>query len=593
MFKKYIATIGLTLALAAPALADTTYQTLPFSQDWTNTNLITADNDWSGVPGIIGYRGDTLSSSTATDPAATLTDGSGTPINVLANQTTPGTSGGIVEFDGIPNPVVAFQGSGTADSPHLVFYINTTGKTSINVSYKLREIDTDNAPQKVALQYRVGETGNFTNVPGGYVIDASNGAGLETPVSVTLPAAVDNQAQVQIRVMTNDAVGSDSFIGVDDISITDNAAASPSLTVSTTDLGSFGNVWPVPGVSAAKSLDVSGANLTGNVVITPPAGFEVKKTADPTYSSSISLAPASGSVALTNIEIHSKFATASQSVLFEGHVVFSTAGTPDKNVKVLATANDNTGLYMYDEVDFPAGDLTTGTSWLQFQAATGTYTTSSVHVLPGSLTFATLGRSATLGNKIQALGQPSNGQGVVAPFFPIADGANYSSFLLNVPTGGANVSATNPQLTGFREGSGTFTRSALYMMAGTSAATYRLGHSFYAFANAFPVGVDLNVNQTYLIVVKYSFNGAADDESKLFVFAASDPFPTTEPAVAFQTVTKQGTETDSSSYLSGFVVRQQNFGQPWEAQIDAVRAGGTWASVVPPVGASVTDWQLF
>jgi hypothetical protein len=204
-----------------------------------------------------------------------------------------------------------------------------------------------------------------------------------------------------------------------------------------------------------------------------------------------------------------------------------------------------------------------------------------------------LGRAASLGNKIQALGAVANGQGVVAPFAPLADGSVYQSFLLNVPTGGANVSASNPQLTGFREGSGTFTRSALYMMAGTSASTYRLGHSFFLFSTAVPVGVDLNVDQTYLIVVKYSFNGAADDESKLFVFAATDPFPTTEPATAFQTVTKQGTETDSSSYLSGFVVRQQNFGNPWEADIDAVRAGGTWASVVPPVGASVTDWQLF
>jgi hypothetical protein len=30
----------------------TTPQTLPFSQNWTNTGLITANDDWSGVPGI-------------------------------------------------------------------------------------------------------------------------------------------------------------------------------------------------------------------------------------------------------------------------------------------------------------------------------------------------------------------------------------------------------------------------------------------------------------------------------------------------------------------------------------------------------------
>jgi hypothetical protein len=40
--------------------ADGTAQTLPFSQNWSNTGLITTSDDWSGVPGIIGYRGDGL-----------------------------------------------------------------------------------------------------------------------------------------------------------------------------------------------------------------------------------------------------------------------------------------------------------------------------------------------------------------------------------------------------------------------------------------------------------------------------------------------------------------------------------------------------
>ena len=29
-----------------------------FSQDWSNINLITTDNDWSGVPSILGALGD-------------------------------------------------------------------------------------------------------------------------------------------------------------------------------------------------------------------------------------------------------------------------------------------------------------------------------------------------------------------------------------------------------------------------------------------------------------------------------------------------------------------------------------------------------
>jgi hypothetical protein len=35
-----------------------TVQPLPFSQNWTNIGMITVSDNWSGVPGICGYRGD-------------------------------------------------------------------------------------------------------------------------------------------------------------------------------------------------------------------------------------------------------------------------------------------------------------------------------------------------------------------------------------------------------------------------------------------------------------------------------------------------------------------------------------------------------
>ena len=79
---------------------------------------------------------------------------------MIANQTNPNTftNGGVAEFDGIPNPVVALQGSGTADAPHLVLALDTTGLANVSVAYNLRDIDgsADNAVQPVALQYRVG-----------------------------------------------------------------------------------------------------------------------------------------------------------------------------------------------------------------------------------------------------------------------------------------------------------------------------------------------------------------------------------------------------------------------------------------------------
>src|SRR4051794_13343230 len=71
--------IGFLILPQAPFIrrvkADTTAQTLQFSQNWTNTSLITTDDNWSGVPGIIGYRGDNLTGATAVDPQTVLAEG--------------------------------------------------------------------------------------------------------------------------------------------------------------------------------------------------------------------------------------------------------------------------------------------------------------------------------------------------------------------------------------------------------------------------------------------------------------------------------------------------------------------------------------
>jgi hypothetical protein len=73
------------------------------------------------------------------------------------------------------------------------------------------------------VQYRVGNSGSWTNVTGGFTSDATTGPSLATqvtPVSVVLPAAANNQPEVQIRVLTTNSVGNDEWVGIDDISIT-------------------------------------------------------------------------------------------------------------------------------------------------------------------------------------------------------------------------------------------------------------------------------------------------------------------------------------------------------------------------------------
>ena len=213
-----------------------TPQPLPFTQNWTNTGLITTNDNWSGVPGIVGFLGQDMTTTTGTDPQTLLgVSALANDVDVIANQTNPNiTNGGVAEFE-ITNPTIALQGSGTADAPHIIISVNTMCNSAIVVAYNVRDIDgtTDNAIQPVALQYRIGNTGPFTNVPAGFIADATTGpsvATLVTPVNVTLPAACNNQPEVQIRIITTNALGNDEWVGIDDISVTGTPGMCPDLS---------------------------------------------------------------------------------------------------------------------------------------------------------------------------------------------------------------------------------------------------------------------------------------------------------------------------------------------------------------------------
>ncbi len=188
-------------------------------------------------------------------------------IDVNANRADPDTftTGGVTEFDGLPNPAVALAGSGTADAPYLRLHLDTTGAASVRVAYTLRDLDGsgDNATQAVALQYRVGAAGSFTNVPAGFVADATTGGAATkvTYVCAVLPAGAAGQPLVQVRIMTSNAAGNDEWVGVDDLAV-DNAAACPlrafisDATVTEGDVGT---------VIASFTLQLSAAAPPGGV----------------------------------------------------------------------------------------------------------------------------------------------------------------------------------------------------------------------------------------------------------------------------------------------------------------------------------------
>ena len=247
-----IAVFVLSVVAIVPVAANNTAQTLPFAQDWTNTNLITVNDNWSGVPGVTGFRGQDITTGVDIDPQTLLGESTlAGDLDVIPNLNTLVTNGGVGEYH-LTNPVVGLQADGGSDAPYLLLHLDTTGAGNVKVAYNVRDIDGtgDNAVQQVALQYRVGASGSFTNVPAGYIADATTGpsiATLVTPVAATLPSNAAGQPLVQVRVMTTNAGVNDEWIGIDDILVTD---ADPSVQ----------SVTPAPGatdVPVSASISVA------------------------------------------------------------------------------------------------------------------------------------------------------------------------------------------------------------------------------------------------------------------------------------------------------------------------------------------------
>jgi hypothetical protein len=231
LLKTLIASL-LCFALTQNTFANTYYFDItgldPFIQNWSNTTTLPSNDYWGDVVSVAGYRGNSLTSGIGVDPQTILNDTPGNALNVTANETNPITSiaEGVTEFE-IANPTVALRASETANAPNLVIRINSVGCLAgkqMNVSYDVRDIDgsSRNSISPIALQYRYTASGNYTNLPLGYVADSTFGPNSDskvTPVFVQLPSSAINQPNLTLRIIGANAVGSDEFVGIDNVKV--------------------------------------------------------------------------------------------------------------------------------------------------------------------------------------------------------------------------------------------------------------------------------------------------------------------------------------------------------------------------------------
>ncbi|MCU0439920.1 MAG: hypothetical protein MUC49_18705 [Raineya sp.] len=231
-------------------------------------------------------------------------------------------------------------------------------------------------------------------------------------------------------------------------------AATPTITLGSTSLTGFTTTVGTP--STTQQYGVSGANLTGDITITAPAGFEIKRSVDPTYSSTVTLTPSSGTVSLTAIDVR---------------LTGASVGTPSGNITHTSTGATQQDVAVSGTVNAPPATLTVNpTSLSGFTTVTGTASAEQSYTLSGAnLTGfpANIAVTAPTGYEV-SLTSGSGFAGSVNVPYTSATLSNTSIFVgtVNPLTPTLNVNPTS--LSGFTTITGTASTEQSYTLSGTN-----------------------------------------------------------------------------------------------------------------------------
>jgi len=208
-----------------------------------------------------------------------------------------------------------------------------------------------------------------------FEISLSSTTGYTTPIVLTQTGGTVTSTTIYARLKAGLPAASYS---AEALNITSTGATSQSVTCFgvVNPLGPVINVGTVTAfanqaintLSATKTYNVSGANLTSNIIVTAPAGFQISTTNDPGFvsGSPITLNQTGGTVASTPIYI--KFAPTS-AITYTGNITHTSTSATTQNVAVTGTgiAGEPTN----HVTNFTAGTATSTTIPLTWTDATG------------------------------------------------------------------------------------------------------------------------------------------------------------------------------------------------------------------------------
>jgi hypothetical protein len=197
---------------------------------------------------------------------------------LTANGNASSTTNNVYDF----STKLGFLNSGTTNHA-IATALVTTGWASINVSYSVMTIRDNNERTLVlGLQYRVGTSGPFTNIPGsGYnnslIVQTSGNSGVNVQTrSVTLPAVCNNQSVVQLRFIAKDSIGSGArpSFAIDNFSASGTSCSGLVVSAAAQSSTTFCSGGSVVLRASGASTYMWSNNQTGDsIVVTQPGTY--------------------------------------------------------------------------------------------------------------------------------------------------------------------------------------------------------------------------------------------------------------------------------------------------------------------------------
>jgi uncharacterized repeat protein (TIGR01451 family) len=206
--------------------------------------------------------------------------------------------------------------------------------------------------------------------------------------------------------------------------------------------------------SSPTSFSASGTNLTANITVTPPSGFEISTSSGSGYAGTLTLTESGGTVAATTIYVRLAAATAAGS--YSGNVSLTSAAATTVNVAIPSSTVAPLALTL-------SGAAVTTKPYDGTTAATITGTLVGV-ISPDVVTLVGTG----------TFSQAASGTGIPVTSTSTLAGANAGNYTLAQPTGLTGTIQPSNNLGGFSLSSGTTTP---VFLAGTTGYTSGVGNN--------------------------------------------------------------------------------------------------------------------